>query len=209
MSYLLSLCKLIVGWTYLISFISGCNFVRQPQRKGGKRVKISPTANFKFPENIQIGDDSFVNHLCCIWASPKGRISIGKDVLLGPYTSIISSNHGISSDQLIRLQEGVDAPITIGNDVWIGAHVVVTAGTTIGDGCVVGAGAVVTKDLPPMSICVGVPARVIGYRQPHTPSFDIGIRLSEVFSEADAAGRPLSAVGDSSLPEVSVQDGRK
>ncbi|KQY55761.1 hypothetical protein ASD11_14715 [Aeromicrobium sp. Root495] len=54
-----------------------------------------------------------------------------------------------------------EAPAQIGNDVWLGANVVVLRGVTIGDGCVVAAGAVVTKDLPPYSIAGGIPARVI------------------------------------------------
>lgn len=52
----------------------------------------------------------------------------------------------------------------IGNDVWIGGNVVILEGTRIGDGAIVGAGSVVTKDLPPYSISVGVPAKVIRYR---------------------------------------------
>lgn len=50
---------------------------------------------------------------------------------------------------------------TIGNDVWLGANVVVLRGVTIGDGCIVAANAVVTKDIPPYSIAGGIPARVI------------------------------------------------
>jgi acetyltransferase-like isoleucine patch superfamily enzyme len=158
--------EVVKGWIYLLAFISGGSFVRKARLKlCGKRVKISPTAFFKFPEQIVIGDDTFINHLCSIWASPKGRITIGKNVLLGPGTTIVSSNHGIAAGTLIRLQPGEDADVTIGDDVWIGAHVVVTPGVTIGDGCVVGAGAVVTRSLPPNSICAGVPAKVIGERR--------------------------------------------
>ncbi len=159
------LVEVIKGWLYLLAFITGGNFVRKARIKRGRNVKIAPTAFFKFPENIEIGDNSFVNHLCSVWAAPGARIKIGNDVLFGPNTAVIASNHGIASDRLIREQDGVDNDIVIGNDVWIGANVVVTGGVTIGNGCVVGAGAVVTKDLPPYSICVGVPARVIGQRQ--------------------------------------------
>lgn len=56
---------------------------------------------------------------------------------------------------------GVTSPVNIGNDVWIGANVVILPGVTIGNNVVIGAGAVVTKDIPDNSLAVGVPARVI------------------------------------------------
>jgi maltose O-acetyltransferase len=161
------LLEIFRGWIYLLAFVTGGNFIRKARLKHvGSNVKISPTAFFKFPEQITIGDNSFINHLCSVWAAPQGTITIGNDVFFGPGTAVIASNHGIAAGKLIREQDGVDAPIVIGNDVWLGANVVVTAGVSIGDGCVVGAGAVVTKDLPPNSVCVGVPARVIGPRKP-------------------------------------------
>lgn len=160
-----ALLESIQGWVYLILFITGGNFIRKSKLKRvGRNLKVSPTAFFKYPENIEIGNDVFINHLCSIWAAPNGPIRIGNDVLFGPNSSVIASNHGVAPGRLIREQEGDDAPITIGNDVWIGANVVVTAGVHIGDGVVVGAGAVVTKDLPPYSICVGVPARPVKFR---------------------------------------------
>ena len=161
-----SIAEALRGWLYLLAFITGGSYLRQAKLKRlGKGVKISPTVIFKYPEMIQIGDHSFINHLCSVWASPAGPITIGNNVLLGPCVSIFSSNHGIARGELIRNQPGQDAPIRIGNDVWLGANAVVTAGVSIGDGAVVGAGAVVTTDLPPMSICAGVPARVISYRR--------------------------------------------
>ena len=161
-----TLCQVVRGWLYLLAFITGGNFVRVAKlRARGKNIKISPTAFFKFPELIDIGDNSFINHMCCIWASPSGPISIGKNVLFGPGVCVIASNHGTERGTPIKEQEGKDAPIWIGNDVWLGANVVVTAGVSIADGCVVGAGAVVTRDLPANSICAGVPAQVIGHRK--------------------------------------------
>jgi acetyltransferase-like isoleucine patch superfamily enzyme len=155
----------IKGWAYLIAFITGGNYIRKAHLGHlGSGTKISPTAFLKYPEQIRIGDHSFVNHMCSIWASPGGAITIGDNVLLGPGAAVISSNHGIAAADLIRRQPGRDAPIHIGDDVWLGAYVVVTAGVSIGNGAVVGAGAVVTSDLPPMSISGGVPARVLGYR---------------------------------------------
>ena len=158
--------EVIKGWCYLLALITGGCFVRKARiRRMGKNVKVSPTVFFKFPENIEVGDNTFLNHLCSLWASPDGPIIIGRNVLFGPGTCVISSNHGTAQGELIRNQPGRDAKITIGDDVWLGANVVVTAGVTIGSGAVVGAGAVVTKDLPPMAICAGVPARVIGHRR--------------------------------------------
>jgi len=79
---------------------------------------------------------------------------------------VVSANHEIPErGVLIRDKPDKRAPIQIGKDVWLGAGVKVMAGVSIGDGCVVGAGAVVTRDLPPYSIAVGVPAAVIRTRE--------------------------------------------
>lgn len=158
--------EVVKGWIYLALFVTGGNFVRKSRiRYLGKGVKISPTAFFKFPEQIEIGEGSFINHLCSIWASPNGKITIGKKVLLGPGVTIVSSNHGIAAGVPMIDQDGCDQDVWIGDDVWIGAHVVVTPGVRIHNGCVVGAGAVVTRDLPENSICVGVPAKPVSYRK--------------------------------------------
>ncbi len=64
-----------------------------------------------------------------------------------------------------RLQpDGLNEPVKIGNDVWLGAGADIMRGVTIGDGAIVAAGAVVTKDVPPYAIVGGVPARLIRYR---------------------------------------------
>jgi acetyltransferase-like isoleucine patch superfamily enzyme len=71
-------------------------------------------------------------------------------------------NHGYEDINLpIHKQPVSMSPIVIENDSWIGANVVVTAGVTIGKHSVIAAGAVVTKSIPPFSIAVGNPARVI------------------------------------------------
>ena len=56
-------------------------------------------------------------------------------------------------------------PVKIGDDVWIGRRVIILPGVTIGDGCIIGAGAVITKDIPPYSVVVGVPAKVVRRRK--------------------------------------------
>ena len=92
-------------------------------------------------------------------------MSIGRDTLIAMHCRILSSNHTIPNRKVkIRSQPDIFLPVTIGEDVWLGAGVTVLGGVTIGNGCIVGAGAVVTKDLPPYSIAVGVPAKVIRTR---------------------------------------------
>ena len=62
--------------------------------------------------------------------------------------------------------EPTKPPPSIGNDVWVGANVLIMRGVTIGDGAIIGAGSIVTKDIPPYAIAVGAPARTIRYRFP-------------------------------------------
>lgn len=95
----------------------------------------------------------------------RGGIEIGDHVMAGPYAVIVSSNHAyMQTDAPMALVDHVMAKVKIGNDVWIGAHAVITGGVTIGNGVVVAAGAVVTKDVADYQIVGGVPARVIGAR---------------------------------------------
>jgi acetyltransferase-like isoleucine patch superfamily enzyme len=89
-------------------------------------------------------------------------ISIGSDTLVGAYCYIISGNHRfVAADLPVRMQGYDGAPITIGRNVWLGAHVIVLPGVTIGDNAVVGAGSVVTASIPEAEIWAGVPARCI------------------------------------------------
>jgi acetyltransferase-like isoleucine patch superfamily enzyme len=89
-----------------------------------------------------------------------GLVTIGSRVMIGPAVSILAATHEVevqSRRDNIEYAQG----ITIGNDCWIGGNVVILVGVKIGDGCTVGAGSVVTKDIPPFSVAVGSPARVI------------------------------------------------
>lgn len=94
-----------------------------------------------------------------------GGITIGNDCLLGPNVTIVSENHVFGNASLpIRSQGERRAPVTVGDDVWLGAGATVLAGVTICRGAIVAAGAVVTKNVGPFEIVGGVPARRIGYR---------------------------------------------
>jgi len=119
----------------------------------------------KYPQHIIVGRNSFINYECILWAAPSSKITIGNDVIFGPRVSVIASNHGLSKEKLIRLNEWVDKDIIIEDDVWVGANVTVLAGVKIGKGAVVAANAVVNKNVEPYTIVGGVPAKEIGIRK--------------------------------------------
>jgi acetyltransferase-like isoleucine patch superfamily enzyme len=131
----------------------------------GRDVRFAPNVSFANAERISIGDRTRMGARCHIWAGDNGgRIRIGSDTNFGPLCFLTASNYGVQKGVLFLDQPKQDADIEIGNDVWLGAGVIVLAGVTIGDGCVVAAGAVVTKSLPPGVIAGGVPARVLRER---------------------------------------------
>jgi acetyltransferase-like isoleucine patch superfamily enzyme len=116
---------------------------------------------------IKIGKYCSVNPFYILFG--HGGLEIGDYVRIGPHTIIVPANHGFSRiDIPIYLQPITKKGIKIEDDVWIGANVVITDGVTIHRGAVIGAGAVVTKDIPPYSVAVGVPARVIKKRGNNT-----------------------------------------
>jgi len=84
-----------------------------------------------------------------VWISGTERIHVGVGSILGPYTVVVSSNHLRSGDGGWELEVERGAPISIGDHVWLGAHVVVLPGVSIGDGAVVGAGVVIARDVAP------------------------------------------------------------
>lgn len=113
---------------------------------------------------VVIGENVFLGEFVVIYG--HGGVVIGNNTLIAMHTCIISANHTIPDQRtLIRSTPDVLLNIKIGSDVWIGAGVKILGGITIGDGCIIGAGSVVTKDLPPYSVSVGVPARVTRFRK--------------------------------------------
>lgn len=108
---------------------------------------------------LEIGARSYVGQCSVICA--RDRIDIGADCLIAEHVTIRDQDHRFGPG-LIAAQAGfTTAPVTIGNNVWIGAKSTVTKGVTIGDNVVIGANSVVTRDIPPNSVAAGIPARVI------------------------------------------------
>ena len=91
-----------------------------------------------------------------------GPVEIGSHVNLAQGITVTALNHNFGDTEKRIDEQGVSTnPVTIEDDVWIGANAVILPGVTIGNHCVVAAGAVVTKDVPPHSLVAGVPAKVI------------------------------------------------
>lgn len=130
----------------------------------GKNVNIE-RGSFFTPQ-LEIGDNSGIGINCEVY----GPVKIGDNVMMGPEVVIYTRNHKIEQTDIPIQAQGYteDAPVIIGNDVWIGRRVIILPGTRIGNGCVIGAGAVVTRDLPSFSVSGGVPARVIKMRKAET-----------------------------------------
>ena len=119
-----------------------------------------------------------VYNTCCV----VGRVEVGNNTWIGPYTSLDGGEYGIKIGSHCSISSGVNivshdtvkwalsggdepseyAPIEIGNNCFIGTNAFISKGIRIGNYCVVGAGAIVTKNIPDFSIALGVPAKIKG-----------------------------------------------
>ena len=122
--------------------------------------------------SIAIGQHTGINAQAIIQSTNKCPVKIGKDVVVGQRCLVIGGgNYNIDRSDVPIRKQGIkhDGGVTIQDDVWLGGNVTVVGGVTIENGAVVGAGAVVTKSMPEMSICMGIPAKVTGKRQVNDP----------------------------------------
>lgn len=129
----------------------------------GKNINIEKGADFGKGDGIKIGDNSGLGINCYV----RGPLEIGNDVMMGPDVMIFHADHVMSRrDIAMRLQgDSVSKTVIIGDDVWIGARVIILKGVYVGKGAVIAAGAILTKDVPEYAIVGGVPAKVIKYRE--------------------------------------------
>lgn len=145
----------------------------------GERTFVAPDAAVVC-EHLTLGDRSYVASGCVLRGRldvgsdctlnpgvvTAGRVRIGDDVRIAAYAAFFGENHRFDDlDRPIWHQGEESVGIVVGDDVWVGTHVVVCDGVTIGDHSVIGAGAVVTRDVPPYSVVGGVPARVLRDRR--------------------------------------------
>lgn len=143
----------------------------------GKRVKIEGNVSFgtniSFDDNVEVrnrtkfpsyvGNNTSINRNSVL----RGYFKIGQNVAIAPNCTIIGGNHNFSQLDIPIKQQGVNTRggVIIEDDVWIGANCVILDGVTIGTGSVIGAGSIVTKSIPPFSIAVGNPCKVIKSRK--------------------------------------------
>lgn len=121
------------------------------------------------PKRIRIGKNTVIGRHCLL--DGRGHLFIGSDVNISSYSLLISASHRTNAPNF----EGYEAPITIGDKVWIASRAIILPGITIGEGAVVAAGAVVTRDVDPYAIVGGVPAKFIGPRL-HNLSYHLDFR---------------------------------
>ena len=132
--------------------------VRRLLGQVGKNCCIESPFHCDYGYNIVAGDNFYMNVGCIILDG--ARVTFGDNVFVAPHCGFYTAGHPLDHE---RRNAGLEyaLPITIGNNVWIGAQVCVLPGVTIGDDSVIGAGSVVTKDIPAGVLAAGNPCRVI------------------------------------------------
>lgn len=142
-----------------------CRFTHPSRVRLGARTWLEADVWFKLTSpsaQVDVGEYVFLSRNCHINAIEQ--IRIGAHSLFGPGCVVVDHNHGIRPELRIDEQSCVVAPVWIGSDVWCGAGATILAGVTIGDGAVIGAQSVVSRDIVPMAVVAGVPARVVRMR---------------------------------------------
>lgn len=137
---------------------AGRTVLREILGSFGENAIVRPPFYCDYGSQTSIGARSFLNHGTVIL--DVARVTIADDVKVGPYVQLLTATHPVAAAERLEKWESA-APITIGQNVWLGGGVIVGPGVTIGDNTVVGAGAVVIRDLPANVVAVGNPARVV------------------------------------------------
>lgn len=127
---------------------------------GGRNISIG--RNCRVHRNTVIGNNSGIGYGCEV----NNGVTIGENVMMGPEVLIYTQNHYTANPNMPMRMQGMTEikPVIIEDDVWIGARVCILPGVTVGKGSILGACAVVARNVPPYSVAVGNPARVVKTR---------------------------------------------
>ncbi|EKD94475.1 MAG: hypothetical protein ACD_26C00034G0010 [uncultured bacterium] len=136
--------------------------------KLGKGSTFHMWANFFDPRNIEIGEDTIIGDHAFL--DGRDKLTIGNHTDIASHVMIYNSEHDLSKMDF----SAINAPVEIGDYVFIGSRVTIMPGVRIGKGAVVAGGAVVTKDVPDFVIVGGVPAKQIGERKDRNPNYKLG-----------------------------------
>lgn len=125
--------------------------------------RIKGSVSITSPEKVSLGFDVNINPGFVAFAA--GGLKIGNHVHFGHNVRIMTQNHNFMHPQCLPYDKvRISKPVVIHDNVWIGDSVCIAPGVTIGEGSVIGMASVVTKDVPPLAIVGGAPAKVIKYR---------------------------------------------
>ena len=138
----------------------------------GEHVWLNSPLTVAVGKYVSIGSGTYANmNLTLI---DDWKITIGKNVLIGPNVTLCTTGHPI--DPAHRQDGMYSFPITIGDNVWLGGNVMVLPGVTIGKNSVIGAGSVVTKDIPANVVAFGSPCKVYREINEHDKEYYFGDR---------------------------------
>lgn len=132
-------------------------------KKKGKYVTYPKNGIIQNPEKIELSDYVHISSFPDIYAA--GGLKIGKNVVIGPRVTIHTINHNYDSDLMLPYDNiSFQKPVIIEDNVWIASNVTIVPGVTIGEGSVVASGSVITKNIAPLSVVGGNPAKLIKKR---------------------------------------------
>jgi galactoside O-acetyltransferase len=124
----------------------------------GKMSWVEPPLHVSLGKNTTVGDHCYLNYNTTLL--DDWTITIGDHVLIAPNVIVSTATHPLPAE-LRSDGETLAGPVAIEDGVWIGAGAIVLPGVTIGKGSVIGAGSIVTKDVPPNTLALGVPCKVV------------------------------------------------
>src|SRR5690606_38423072 len=164
-------------------------YISKRIKKAGTNLQVLAGCRFRSVHNLEVGDNVTIGYDNFLQAI--GGLSLGDNVMLAPGVKIWTTSHNFDDpDVPVKDQGQTNAPVIIGEDVFVASNAFIHPGTVLPKGCIVSAGAVVEgKVYEPYSILAGNPARVIGYRGGRRP-----VRNEASDEVATAARRAAPAV---------------